>query len=317
MDGLQGLTVLAEKLAKGEISSNDAAVEKASKIIAKMYKTEQGKQELAEIVKIALEDAYNKFNIIPLLFETRHFKLGDKPMFKTHKKGIVAYWTAPNAYVPKSQNYDTEIYMQFESLGVRPACLLSEIKTGRVESFAALISDGREAMENAIYKRVFELLAQVYNGTGAGKDYQSEATGNKLTKEILDKAINTVRKKVGGTPTIIADYDICTQIEGFDGFSSLEAVYTEIRDKGLLGKYRGCNIVYLPEILDPVTQESLVPTDKLFVVGRKIGVYGDYAEMDFMQETDINDKSWNCRIDKEMGMCVTRPEGIFCVNITD
>lgn len=314
MEKVNGLVTLAEKLAKNEISSSDPKLEEASKLIAQMASTEEGRNELAEIVKIALEDSYNKFDIIPMLFETRHFKLGDRPMFKTHKKGIKAYWTAPNAYVPKSQNYETEIFMQFESLGVRPECLLSDLKTGRVDSFAALISDGREAIEIAIYKKIYELLAQVYNATGSGKNYQS-SVATKLTKDVLDKAINTVRKKVGGAPTIIADYDLATQIEGFDGFS--EIAMEEIRTHGLLGKYRGCNIVYLPEILDPVTQESIVPTDKLFVVGRKIGVYGDYNDMDFMQEQNIDDKSWNCRIDKEMGACVTRPEGIYVVEVTD
>lgn len=315
MDKVNGLVMLAEKLARNEISSSDPALAEASKLISSMYQTEQGRHELAEIVKIALEDSYNKFNIIPLLFETRHFKLGDRPMFKTHKKGIKAYWTAPNAYVPKSQNYETEIFMQFESLGVRPECLLSDLKTGRVDSFAALISDAREALEIAIYQKIYELLAQVYNQTGgAGKDYHSTVT-TKLTKDVLDKAINKVRKKVGGTPTIIADYDLCTQIEGFDGFT--EIALEEIRTHGLLGKYRGCNIVYLPEILDPVTQQSIVPTDKMFIVGRKIGVYGDYADMDVMDEININDKSWNCRLDKEMGACITRPEGIYVIEVTD
>ena len=234
-------------------------------------------------------------------------------MFKTHKKGIRAYWTAPNSYVPKSQNYETEIFMQFEALGVRPECLISDLKTGRVDSFGSLISDARDAMETAIYQKVYELLAQTYNATGSAKGYQSSVS-NVLTKTVLDEAINKVRKKVGGAPTIIADYDLCSQIEGFDGFTYI--ALEEIRNTGILGKYKGCNIVYLPEILDPVTQKSIVPTDKLFVVGRKIGVYGDYNDMDMMQETNINDKSWNCRLDKEMGACITRPEGIFCITIT-
>jgi hypothetical protein len=309
---IKGLITLAEKLAKNEISSTDPKMVEASKLIAKMSQTEEGRQELAEIVKIALEDSYNKFNIIPLLFDTKHFNLGDKPMFKTHKKGIKAYWTAPNSYVPKSQNYETEIFMQFEGLGVRPECLISDLKTGRVDSYAALIADGKEAMELAIYHKVYELLAQTYNATGVASQHQ---VTNALTKSVLDEAINKVRKKVGGAPTIIADYDLCTSIESFDGFSELDSVQEELRNHGLLGKYRGCNIVYLPEILDPTTQESIVPTDKMFIVGRKIGVYGDYADMDFMQEVNINDKSWNCRIDKELGMAITKPEGIFVINI--
>lgn len=314
MEKVNGLVMLAEKLAKNEISSNDPKMVEASKLIAKMATTEKGRDELAEIVKVALEDSYNKFDIIPLLFDTKHFNLGDKPMFKTHKKGIRAYWTAPNSYVPKSQNYETEIFMQFESLGVRPECLLSDLKTGRVDSFGALISDARDAMETAIYQKIYELLAQTYNATGSDSGSQVSVS-NTLTKAVLDNGINQVRKKVGGAPTIIGDYDLCSQIEGFDGFSYI--ALEEIRNTGILGKYKGCNIVYLPEILDPVTQKSIVPTNKLFIVGRKIGVYGDYNDMDMMQEININDKSWNCRLDKEMGACITKPEGIFCITVTN
>ena len=310
---LKGLTVLAEKLDSGEVSVNDTNIVEASKVIAKMAQTEEGRQELAEIVKVALEDSYNSFNIIPLLFETKHFKLGERPMFKTHKKGIVAYWTAPNAFVPMSRNYETEIFMQFESLGVRPECYLSDLKTGRVDSFGSLIRDGKEALEMAIYEKVYELLAQVYNASGDAA--ANHTATNTLTKEALDKAINQVRKKVGGAPTIIADYDLCTKIEGFEGFTKI--ALEEVRNHGLLGKYRGCNIVYLPEILNPVTQESIVPTDKLFVVGRKIGYYGDYHEMDMMQDTYMDDKSWQVRIDKECGMCIVRPEGIHVIEITE
>lgn len=313
MEKVNGLVMLAEKLAKNEISSNDPKMVEASKLIAKMATTEKGRDELAEIVKVALEDSYNKFDIIPLLFDTKHFNLGDKPMFKTHKKGIRAYWTAPNSYVPKSQNYETEIFMQFESLGVRPECLLSDLKTGRVDSFGALISDARDAMETAIYQKIYELLAQTYNATGSASGSQASVS-NTLTKTVLDDAINKVRKKVGGAPTIIGDYDLCSQIEGFDGFSYI--ALEEIRNTGILGKYKGCNIVYLPEILDPVTQKSIVPTNKLFIVGRKIGVYGDYNDMDMMQEINMDDKSWNCRLDKEMGACITKPEGIFCITVT-
>lgn len=311
---MKNIMELAEQISKGKISREEESMKKASALISQMFATEKGRNELAEIVKISLEDAYNTFDIIPLLFERKHFALGERPMFKTHKKGIKAYWTAPNSYVPKSQNYDTEIFMQFESLGVRPECLLSDIKTGRVDSFASIIADGREAIEMAIYHKIYKVLAQTYNATGVGKD--SQTTTNALTEEVLNKAINAVRKKVGGTPTIIADYDLCAVIEGFEGFKQLEAVYTELRNHGVLGMYRGCNIVYLPEIIDPVSGASVVPTDKMFVVGRKIGIFGDYGDADYMERTNMDDKSWECRIDREMGLAITRPEGMHLITIT-
>ena len=308
---------IAEKLNRGEISPSDEKVLKAESLISKLYETEEGRQELAEIVKLSLEDSYNKFDISPRIFETKAFKYGDRPLFKTHKKGIRAYWTAPNSYVPMSRNYDTEIMMEFEGLGVRPEALISELKTGRLSSFASLITDGRDAIETEILRKVYTVIAQAYNANAGskGKDYYSTAT-NVLTKTTLDTAINKMRKKNGGAPTIIADYDVCTVIESFVGFDNTDARYVEQRDKGLLGRYKGCDIIYLPEILDPVTQTSIVPTDKVFVVSKKVGYAASYGETDVMQEQNINDKSWNCRIDKELGYVITKPEGIYCIQIT-
>ncbi len=307
------IVTLAEKLQRNEIKRDDKRVLEAQKIIAEMMKTEDGRTELAEVVKISLEDSYNTFDISPKLFDTKHFSYGDKPIFKTKKKGVTAYWTAPNSYVPKSRNYDTEITMEFEALGVRPEALLSELKTGRLDSLASLIKDGKDAIETSIYQRVYEILAQAYNATSNSDNYKAV---NALDKTALDAGINYIRKKTGSAPTIIADFDICTQIEGFTGFSECESLYNEIRDKGLLGRYRGCDILYLPEILDPVSQKSIVPTDKLMLVGKKIGYAASYGDYDFLQETDIDDKSWNCRIDRELGYCVTKPEGLYVIEIT-
>ena len=306
------MITLGEKLHTGEISPSDERIKKAEQCIAQLFKTEAGREEIAEIVRLSVEDIYNTFDISPQLFDSKSFKLSDNPLFKTKKKGIKAYWTAPNSYVPMSQNYETEFTMTFEGLGVRPTALLSDLKTGRVDSLASLSSDARDAIQTEIYRKVYEVIAQTYNATANKDNYTAT---NALSKATLDAAINKMRKKCGGAPTIIADFDLCTQIEGFAGFSTCESLYTYIRDKGLLGRYRGCDILYLPEIIDPVTQKSIVPTNKMFIVGKKIGYAASRGDVEVLQETNINDKSWDCRIDKELGYVVTRPEGLFCIEI--
>lgn len=312
-DKKMNIVELAEKFEKGEISMNDEAYKKASDALAKMANAEQY-TEIAQLVTQYIEDDYNEFDIIPEIFEVKNFRLGDEPLFKTHKKGIVAYETAPNAYVPKSENYEVEYTMKFTNLGVRPTCLLQDLKTGRVDSLAALIRDAKEARHTKRMAMVWELLAQTYNATSNKENYFK---GNTLTKEILDKAINRVRKKTGMRPIIIGDYDLLTAIEKFEGFSALEPVYTEVRNNGLLGMYRGCKLVYLPEILDKVTGESIVPTDKIMVVGKKIGYAGTKGDLITEQEKDIDDMSWSCRIDQRIGQCITKPYGLAVVHLTD
>lgn len=304
---------LAEKFEKGEISMNDESYKKASDALAKMANAEQY-TEIAQLVTQYIEDTYNEFDIIPVIFETKNFRLGDEPLFKTHKKGIVAYETAPNAYVPKSENYEVEYTMKFTNLGVRPTCLLQDLKTGRVDSLAALIRDAKEARQTKRIAMVWELLAQTYNATQNKENYFK---GNSLTKELLDAAVNRVRKKTGKRPVIIGDYDLLTKIEGFTGFQQLEEVYKEIRTNGLLGLYRGCQLMYLPEILDKVTGESTVPTNKIMVVGQKIGYAGTKGDLITEQEKNIDDLSWSCRIDQRIGQCITKPEGLAVVEVTD
>lgn len=313
MEKITNIVELAEKIQSGEISMEDANLKKAQGILAKLASTEEGRMEIAQLIVQNIEDDFNKFDIAPYIFETKKFALGDEALFKTHKKGIVAYTTAPNAYVPKSQNYETEFSMDFENLGVRPTCLLQDLKTGRVDSLASLISGGKEAVELERMKAVYTLLAQTYNATQNEDNYFVSNTVNKAT---LDAAINRVRKKVGGRPVIIGDYDLMTQIENFDGFKGIEDFYKEIKAHGVLGTYRGCKLIYLPEILNPVTGESIVPTDKIMVVGQKIGYAASKGEPVAEQEKNIDDMTWSARYDKRVGYVVTKPAGMCVISIS-
>lgn len=313
MEKKLNIVELAEKLEKGEISQNDVNYKKASEALANLANNDQYR-EIAQLMVSYIEDDYNDFDIVPLIFDVKNFKLGDEPLFKTHKKGIVAYETAPNAYVPKSENYETEFTMSFTNLGVRPTCLLQDLKTGRVDSLASLIKDAKEARQVKRKAMIWELLAQTYNATSNKENYFKS---NTLNKETLDKAINRVRKKTGKKPVIIGDYDLLTTIETFQGFEQLESVYNEIRNNGLLGKYRGCNLVYLPEIIDKVTGLSSVPTDKVMVVGQKIGFAGNKGELTMEQEKNIDDMTWSCRIDQRCGQCITKSDGLAVVHVTD
>jgi hypothetical protein len=102
-----------------------------------MGSTPQGREEIAEVVGIILDKQFPKFDISQYICEYRNFNLGDKPEFRLNKKGIRAYWIAPNSYVPKSRNYKTTLGMEFEAVAARPECLLDEIKAGSVENFVS------------------------------------------------------------------------------------------------------------------------------------------------------------------------------------
>jgi hypothetical protein len=302
---------LAEKLSTGEISVTDKRIEKAEQLLAEMASTEDGRQEIAETVAIYLDKHWAKFDITPYICEYRNFKLGDKPEFRLKKKGIKAYWIAPNSSTPKSRNYRETLTMEFEHISVRPECLLDEIKSGRIQGFAELLKDAKEAVQNAIVGKVFTLLGQFYNAETNSDFFKVDTTT--LAQASLNTAIDTIFYKTGKRPVIIGDMMLTNQIMGFEGFT--EEANEEIRKTGKIGVYRGATILGLPEVKDEATQAVLVPKDRLYVVSSKIGYAGTYGDTKSGQESSIEDWSWNARLDRSFGMTVTDPKGMYVIEI--
>ncbi len=302
---------IAEKYSTGELSVNDNKVKEAEEFLAELASTEDGREEIAEVIGIYLDKQWAKFDIAPYLCHYRNFKLGDKPEFRLKKKGIKAYWIAPNSYTPKSRNYQETLTMEFETISARPETYLDEIKAGRIQGFAELLRDTRDAVRDGISGKVFTLLGQFYNAIQNSNMFTVD-TGS-LSEASLKNAIDTVFYKTGKRPVVIGDMMLTNQIMEFNGFT--EEAKEEIRKTGKLGAYRGATILGLPEVKDEATGKVFVPQNRLYVVSSKIGYGGTYGGTKSGQESSIDDWSWNARMDKSWGMTVTDPEGLFVIEI--
>lgn len=302
---------VAEKLMRGEISDASTEVAELEKLLAEMGRTEDGRQELAETVAIYIDKVWPKYDIAPMIADSKSFRYGEKPEFKMKKKGITAYVIAPNSYVPKSRNTDTSFYMDFESISVRPEAHIAEIEAGRATSIAELVSDAQEAIGNTIAAKVYTLLGQVYNETATPDHFVACTTT--LDPVALNESIDMVTYRTGIRPVIIGDALLTGQITDFTGYS--EVAKEEIRTQGYIGKYRGANIVALPEITDEMTGGIIFPKNRLYIVSRKIGYTATYGPSRAGQETNLDDWSWNMRLDRSWGFVVTDKDGLYVVEV--
>ncbi|WP_336786947.1 HK97-fold major capsid protein [Paenibacillus sp. MMO-177] len=302
---------LAELFVKGEISPTDERLVKAEKLLKEMASTEDGRNEIAEVIAIYLDQNFNKFDIAPYIFNYKNFQLGDKPEFRLKKKGIKAYWIAPNSSTPKSRNYQETLSMEFDSLSVRPEVLLDELKAGRVSSLAELLSDAKDALQSAIVEKVFIILGQVYNATSNADLFLADTSA--LSQASVNKAIDEVVYRTGGRATIIGDMKLVNQIRDFSGYT--DTTKDEIMKTGRIGVYRGANIMSVSEVKDEATGKILVPQNRIYVVSQKLGYAGTYGDSKFGQESSIEDWTWNARIDKEWGATITDPNGMFVIEV--
>ena len=302
---------IAQAIARGEMSVNDDKVKEVSELLKTMASTEDGRQEIAETIAVYIDKVWNKFDIAPYICNYRNFDLGDKPEFRLKKKGVKAYWIAPNSSTPKSRNYRETLGMEFETISARPECLLDEIQSGRIQGFAELLSDTQEAVQMGIAGKVFTLLGQVYTESNLPDNFGTVSTT--LSDDALKAGIDYVAYKTGKNPVIIGDSLLTKEICDFTGFT--DEANEEIRKTGKIGIYRGATILGLPEVKDGFGN-ILVPKNRLYIVSSKIGYAGTYGATKAGQESSIEDWSWNARLDKSWGMTVTDPDGMYVVEIS-
>ncbi|MBU5669652.1 hypothetical protein KQI68_07335 [Peptoniphilus sp. MSJ-1] len=302
---------IAEAYKNRQIDSNDKDIKNIEEYLMELASTEDGRNEIAEIIGVYLQDSMNTIDIAPMITDSKHFNLGDRPEFRLKKKGIKAYWIAPNSTTPKTRNYQETLSMDFETLSVRPECLLDELKAGRVSSLAELLADGQEALRNAIVAKIFTILGQVYNETN-NAEYLTVCT-TKLEKSAIEEAIDKVTYRTGKKAVILGDKLLTNQIMGFEGYTN--EANEEIRKNGTLGYFRGARIVGVNDVYDEALGKSLVPKNRLFIVSDKIGYSATHGDVKTGQENSIEDWSWNARIDMEWGIAITNPKGIQVIEV--
>lgn len=202
----------------------------------------------------------------------------------------IGYDESPEVEVPVYANVDARVQAAGQDVKFpvirkeRKAVPTVTISGGHAVDYrkAALgnMEDEHELMEQVRIdirnKGAKYVLDTVYNAikNATGVKYFSENAG--LTKTNLDSVITGVRR--WGKPTIVGDYALVSQINGFAGFNGTTPVVTNVSEKvmneiqatGLLGMYNGAIVSEMPNPYD-VTTLNAAGTDFETMLDRGVG----------------------------------------------
>jgi hypothetical protein len=85
---------------------------------------------------------------------------------------------------------------------------------------------------------------------------------------------------------------------------------------GMLGRYYGAPLIALDQIWDnPDDYNSLLPTDKILVIGENVGDFITYGEVKQKQWSDMNPTppQWMLEIYQQFGMIIDNAQGIYVI----
>lgn len=215
------------------------------------------KAEVNSIVRYAIEPRLNSvMQLFSFMGTFRQIGYEEQPLMRTYKHdSIRSNFQASQGDVPFAALSWEEYPINTQTISSGYAVNYREVASGNLDKVAEGMDQVQVDMRNkALFYVVVKMYEAVKNATGV--KYFAENAG--IQKDAVDDVLKKIRRF--GRPSIMGDYSVSSQLNGFAGFKAdpaatqaghlSEVVMEEIRQTGLLAHYNGSPIVELPNQYD-------------------------------------------------------------------
>jgi len=222
-------------------------------------------------------------------------------IFVREAGGLKAFYMARGGYIEASELTAEVSEVPRDMLGVHVWEFEDKFLTNFAESAQTLRDLSIQRMDAEVNRRVHTVLAEAVPNTSP---YYVSTPG--LSKPAVDAAIRAVRDSsrsgdvvITGRPTMV------DQIMDFDGFGN--ETREEIRQKGVLGNYRGVNIVSLKNYKDE-DGTAYLPANEMWIMARDTGKFGFFGGLKSKEFMELDNWYWHYLARRDTGVLVYHPE---------
>jgi hypothetical protein len=265
----------------------------------------QWRRLMAQAITESIYWGFQHENVLQLLSNVENVPF-DGRIFIKEMRGLRAFWTARGGYIEASNMRADVMELVRDTIGYHVYEFEDKVRTNFGETQANLIQLGQQRLDAEINLRVLHLFQAALPTSSA---YTIQASTLSLTA--LDTALNDVFDETyEGTVTIVGRRSMVGQIidtltaSNYGGF--LPNTNEDLLRRGVLGSYKGANIVYLKNYRDDEDQ-AFFPANELYVVGRdasKFGFWGGPLSKDWTDESWY----WHYIARQDFGGAIYRPE---------
>jgi len=220
-------------------------------------------------------------------------------VFVREATGLKAFWMARGGYIEASELSAEVVEVPRDMLGVHVWEFDDKFVNNFSDSARTLRDLAIQRMDAEINRRVHTTLDAAVTGANAvSAAGLSAASLNKAIREVADES-KTGEVTIFGRPTMV------DQITDFTGFGN--ETTEEIRQKGVLGVYRGAKIVRLRNFKD---EDNLpyIPSNQLWVISRDCGKMAFFGGMKSKEFEDLDNWYWHYIARRDLGLLIHHPE---------
>lgn len=295
---------------------------KVAEAIASMMSDPAKRDALAEIIVEFVQPNHITADFISGLLNTRRLKPGDS-LVKKVRKGIDVRTLVPGAvHLASEITVSERMNYVLDGADVKVTYNQWELEMGEIGTIQEIRREMALKLNDYYINKVFTALSTVWSGSNTPYNYTS--VGGTITGAALESAINYINQTTPGAKAIVGARSVVTPITKFGAFwtDGTNVGYDpndiqQIRQTGWLGKYYGVPVKAVEQVWDnPEDFNSLVPTDKILIIGEGVGEFITYGDVKTKQWSDMNPTppQWMLEIYQQFGLIIDNAMGIYVLD---
>jgi hypothetical protein len=290
--------------------------------IAGVMKDKTRRDALAALLVEYIDPTHITIDFMNQLLTARSLNKGDS-LVKKIRKGITVQTFVPGAIPLKSEVTVSE-RINWVLDGAQVGLMASEwdLESGDIGTVESLRAEALLKLRDFYMNKIFTALTTVWTAVNTPSNYT--AMNGHLTATALESAIDRVNATTSGAKAIIGVRSLLTPITKFGAFwndgttyGKIDSQLDQVVQNGFLGKFYGVPIIALNQLYNnPEDMTALLPTDKVLVVGDKVGEFITYGPVREKQWSDMEPTPpmWHWDAYQEYGCIIDRAIGIYVLD---
>ncbi len=264
-------------------------------------------KEMAAIITETILWGFEHENILNAISDVSYPGFNDR-MTISEVRGLKAFWVARGGYIEASGMHRETFELPRDQIGFHVQEETDKVLVNFAETQADLINLGIQRLDAEVNLRFLRLLqAAVPIGNA------SYVSGSGLSLTALDAALLAVRDAsrqrvvtIVGRETMTGQ--IITKLTANSTYPAfLPETNEEMIAKGILGQYRGAQIVTLINYLD-ANDYPFFPANELYVISKDASKCAFWGGLQSKEFEEPDNWYWHFLARKEFGAIVHRPE---------
>lgn len=290
---------------RAQIKAQKEAINKAA---AENWDNPVWRRQMAAEITETIWEGFDHENLLSILTEVESVGFNDRSFIK-ETRGLRAFWVARGGYIEESTLRSDVMEITRDTIGIHVSEFEDKLVTNFAETSSTLIEKAIQRMDAEINAR---FLAALQAAVPSSSDYYLDSAGVDL--DAINVALREVRDETRSFEVSIVGRSTMTdQImdqligTGNNGAGFIPESNEQMVRRGVLGQYRGANIVTLRNFKDD-EDIAFFPANEMYIVARdasKFAFFGGLLSKEFSEQDNWY---WHYLARRDFGGAVHRPE---------